>query len=269
MKFSLVNGELKEPFKGGKGICPCCNGETIAKCGKVQIHHWAHRDLSECDKWWDSETDWHRKWKNIFPKEWQEVIHFDKVTNEKHIADIKTNKGLVIELQNSPISLDELKSRELFYNKMIWIVNAKEFKKNIKPLVELPKENSKIFENIVFTELAKTFINKLGVNRFYRKKNGDLINGNISYNVIHSVNDIIDSIIEEHENHFQYLWSRPREVWLKSNKRVFLDFNDDYLYELAIYQNNGFPIRCIKKHNKEYFIKRALESYKEKIKPSN
>ena len=45
---------------------------------------------------------------------------------KRHIADINSN-GYVIELQNSPISPEEIISRESFYDKMIWIFNAKNF----------------------------------------------------------------------------------------------------------------------------------------------
>ena len=46
----------------------------------------------------------------------------------KHIADIKTDSGLVIELQHSSMSLEEMQSRENFYKKMIWIIDGSPFK---------------------------------------------------------------------------------------------------------------------------------------------
>ena len=94
MKFSIVDGHKVEAFSKGKGLCICCNQETIAKCGSKTIHHWAHKSLLHCDNWWENETEWHRKWKAYFPVAWQEVVHYDKVTGEKHIADVKTDKGL-------------------------------------------------------------------------------------------------------------------------------------------------------------------------------
>lgn len=41
-----------------------------------------------------------------------------------HRADILTSSGMVIELQNSPISPDEIEERERFYRRMVWLVNA-------------------------------------------------------------------------------------------------------------------------------------------------
>lgn len=124
MKYALFNGEKKEAFKNGKGSCPLCEEDVIAKCGNIKIHHWAHKGKRNCDIWWENETEWHREWKNEFPKEWQEVIQVDK-NGEKHRADVLNPiKNLTIEFQNSPINIDELRSRECFYEKMIWVINA-------------------------------------------------------------------------------------------------------------------------------------------------
>jgi competence CoiA-like predicted nuclease len=114
MQFALVNGIKTEAMPGGKGICPCCESETIAKCGKYKIWHWSHKSQKNCDSWWENETEWHRQWKSYFPIENQEVVHKDIDSGEKHIADVKTFNGMVIEFQNSPINVEELKARENF-----------------------------------------------------------------------------------------------------------------------------------------------------------
>lgn len=80
-----------------------------------------------CDHWWENETQWHRDWKNCFPEEWQEVVHF-AADGEKHIADVKTPSGLVIEFQRSAIKPEEQFSREKFYKNMIWIVDGTRLK---------------------------------------------------------------------------------------------------------------------------------------------
>jgi competence protein CoiA len=72
----------------------------VAKCGEVRAPHWAHRSRRECDHWWEPETEWHRAWKNAFPEEWQEIVHWAE-DGEKHIADVKTGRGWVIEFQHS------------------------------------------------------------------------------------------------------------------------------------------------------------------------
>ena len=122
MRIAIVNNQRTEASKGLKGICPVCNQPVTAKCGELKINHWAHLSKSNCDKWWENETEWHRAWKNKFPLEWQEIVAIDEKTGEKHIADVKTNKGMVIEFQHSYISAEERISRERFYKDMIWVV---------------------------------------------------------------------------------------------------------------------------------------------------
>lgn len=124
MKYALVEGIKSEARPKLRGACSYCDSEMIARCGRHKIWHWAHKSKVECDPWWESEGEWHRNWKNHFPVDWQEVVHFDEATGEKHIADVKNPFGLVIEFQSSTITQKERVSREKFYKDMIWIVNG-------------------------------------------------------------------------------------------------------------------------------------------------
>jgi hypothetical protein len=130
MKFALIDGNKTEATKGAKGLCPSCGSELIAKCGEVKINHWAHKSIRSCDPWWESETEWHRSWKNNFPDDWQEIALPDVQTGEKHIADVRTIHGLVIEFQHSHIDPKELTSRENFYKKMVWVVDGTRLKRD-------------------------------------------------------------------------------------------------------------------------------------------
>ncbi|MBR1907750.1 competence protein [bacterium] len=125
MKYALLNGKIVEPNKNiKKAICPLCGEIVISKCGKIKIFHWAHKSKQNCDPWQENETEWHRNWKNNFPKECQEVIMFDENTGEKHIADVKTKTDIILEFQHSYINTNEQCSREKFYKNVIWIVDA-------------------------------------------------------------------------------------------------------------------------------------------------
>ena len=97
MKFALVNGEKAEAQKGLRGICVNCPSEMIAKCGDVKIPHWAHKSKVPCDSWWENETEWHRKWKNLFPREWQEKTHTDSATENtgKTLVPLPKVQGLI------------------------------------------------------------------------------------------------------------------------------------------------------------------------------
>lgn len=124
MKFAVVEGEKQEAQPGLAGECQACGSAAIAKCGKHRIWHWAHKGVRSCDPWWESETEWHRDWKGEFPKEWQEIIQAAE-NGEKHIADVKTGGGTVLEFQHSFLSEAERLSRELFYPKLVWVVDGR------------------------------------------------------------------------------------------------------------------------------------------------
>src|ERR1700752_4564512 len=72
MRYAAADGQRVEAYSGGRGMCPVCNGEVLAKCGTHRVAHWAHRGMRDCDTWAEKETDWHRAWKDNFPVECQE-----------------------------------------------------------------------------------------------------------------------------------------------------------------------------------------------------
>ena len=120
MKYASVNGQRREAQRGLSGVCPACGADMRPRCGNVRVHHWAHISARHCDRWWEPETDWHRAWKDCFPKGWQEIVGTDK-TGERHIADVRTDRQWVIEFQHSRIDPDERHPREAFHRRMLWI----------------------------------------------------------------------------------------------------------------------------------------------------
>jgi hypothetical protein len=123
MKFAVVEGKRQEAQPGLSGECPDCRAAMIAKCGDVRVRHWAHRGARTCDPWWEPETPWHRAWKNYFPEDWQERSCTSE-KGERHRADVKTDSGVVLEFQHSPLNQAERESREKFYPKLVWVVDA-------------------------------------------------------------------------------------------------------------------------------------------------
>nr|WP_243887852.1 competence protein CoiA family protein [Shewanella algae] len=124
VRYAIVDNVKAEPSPKLRGICPCCGGETISKCGRFKVHHWAHKDKLHCDPWWENESEWHRSWKNYFLPEHQEVVFQDPNTLERHIADVYVPDRWVIEFQSYTIDDAEARSREAFYKNMIWVVNG-------------------------------------------------------------------------------------------------------------------------------------------------
>lgn len=124
MKYAIIKEERREAEKGlSHASCIGCGQAMIPKCGETNIHHWAHLGKRMCDHWWEPETEWHRAWKNQFPKDWQERVQFAE-DGEKHIADVKTDQDWVLEFQHSFLKPEERRARNFFYNKIVWIVNG-------------------------------------------------------------------------------------------------------------------------------------------------
>jgi competence protein CoiA len=121
MQYAIVQGQRAEAMPGGRGLCPVCEGDVVARCGEINAWHWAHVQRCDCDGWSEGETDWHLTWKRRFPRQWREVVI------GAHRADIKSPQG-VIELQSSSISPAEIACREDFYCEMIWLLDARAFR---------------------------------------------------------------------------------------------------------------------------------------------
>lgn len=151
-------------------ICPVCKAPLIIKNGQINVPHFAHKSLQDCDTFTQDMSKWHRDWQNVFPKKNQEVVltfetneyqfeydsynygfsnkdiyQFHSFLNKdnehlknnkltiKHRADVLAC-GYVIEFQNSPISKKEFNERNWFYTscgyKVIWIFNFVDKVKN-------------------------------------------------------------------------------------------------------------------------------------------
>jgi hypothetical protein len=124
MKFADIEGNVRvEAQPGLTGKCPDCGQPMVAKCGQHRVWHWAHLKSKACDPWWEPETEWHRSWKNRFPVAWQEIGHTAQ-SGERHRADVKTERGVVLEFQYSALSEAERVSREEFYPRLVWVVHA-------------------------------------------------------------------------------------------------------------------------------------------------
>jgi hypothetical protein len=132
-----AGGERIAPERQQDALCPGCRQPVIARCGDINVHHWAHVSGCECDPWHEPETQWHIKWKMQFEEQSREVVL------PPHRADICATRvdtdrqaRTVIELQHSPIEPAEIKERENFYfaacSDMRWVIDAREITENFE-----------------------------------------------------------------------------------------------------------------------------------------
>jgi hypothetical protein len=72
----------------------------------------------ECDPWQECESEWRRSWKAYVSPERAEVCYGE------HRADLLASDDCVVELQHSPISVNEISAREAFYGRMVWLLDG-------------------------------------------------------------------------------------------------------------------------------------------------
>lgn len=150
MHLAVVDDVRTPPSPKMVGTCPVCGAPVLAKCGTMRVHHWAHRGTLACDAWWERELQWHRDWKNQFPIAWQESTR-RAADGEKHVADVRTEAGLVIEFQHSAIDPSERAAREAFYGNMVWVVDGTRLMRDRPRFVENADLLYTVSNDFVFT----------------------------------------------------------------------------------------------------------------------
>jgi competence protein CoiA len=259
MQLALVNNNRIEAFSGGRGLCPICGSEMIAKCGPRVMHHWAHHRPKDCDPWWENETPWHREWKNLFPLECREVSHVTD-DGEVHRADIKTPTGIIIEIQHSPMTDYERQSREEFYKNLVWVVDGSGFQKNFDIYHRLPDPASELASDIVWVK-ARRHMSGSTTGMFFRlsearERNPNIAKAEVQSGWVHSIYEIQDEVDHFHNGYHQYDWIRPRKTWLDAQCPVYIDFGNIWLIKLETYDESG--LQCIRYVTKHAFVRDAM-----------
>ncbi len=272
MQFAVTDkGQKIKAFPDGRAICPNCKSIVIAKCGELNIWHWAHDNLKNCDSWtYEPKTEWHLKWQSFF-KEEQTEVYINRFS-QYHIADIYTDKGLVIEIQNSPISSTEIFERENFYDKMVWVINSKEFKHNLhlkEYSYDIGKEiwfrwvnqyspsDDKAFAIIVplddyfeqvlpalkSCKFKKAYDKEKDTEFWYNKKtqyqqqlDKPILNAFASYlldtKMVHH--------LDENRNYStNFKWLHLRKSWTTATKPIYIDLNNGFLFYIKTLHENG------------------------------
>lgn len=124
--FDAIGNLVEAQTSGQRGVCPCCGDQVVARCGRINVWHWAHRRGPDCDKWSEPISDWHRDWQRYLLSLGAKLESTVQVAGIRHRADAVMPSGLVVELQHSAISIDEIRQRERFYKRMIWVFDVRE-----------------------------------------------------------------------------------------------------------------------------------------------
>lgn len=248
MEIALVNGVRTGPAPGLQGVCQVCAAPMIAKCGEQLSWHWAHRGRRRCDPWWENEGEWHREWKMQFPEGCREVVQYDE-TGEKHIADVKMPSGLVVELQHSPMLLDEMRSREAFYDNMVWVVDAAPFLRNFTIFDCLPDPSAPFVQDLKFVSPVPQWrtnrVIRSGFNALMFFRRSEYTDG---LQRLYSGREELSSYYPAYyQGHHLFLWMKPREIWYSTTRPTYLDFGDGKLGQVMRYSPDVWCIRLLSK----------------------
>jgi len=246
-------------------ICPQCGCKLVSKCGMINVWHWAHDRYADCDNWSEPETVWHCEWKNNFPPEQTEVI-IEK-QNIFHRADAITKSGVVIEFQNSSISPLDIRAREKFYNKMIWIVNGNHFFTNLEfygidtSIIKLSFKSIHWHSpyDSKYIAIKLTDLNVSNKQNLLTLLSNDKYEYLSDYDVYHLrpkydyerflpddlLNELRRSIYEIEEIQkqgkadFRFRWKNLRKTWNNAKQPLLIDFNNGYLFYIKRLYDSG------------------------------
>ena len=123
MKYALLNGQYVTATPHQKGaVCPLCLSEMVARCGTINVHHWAHKKGAHCDAWCEPDSEWRHRWLDSFSG--CSVEQKLEKGKEKHLIDVQTELGTNILLRRGRIKEAELAKMEDFFPNLVWIVDV-------------------------------------------------------------------------------------------------------------------------------------------------
>ncbi len=267
-----TNGERIKPTQHAKATCPHCGSLVIAKCGEINVHHWAHENLQDCDSWsHEPITQWHIDWQECFPLECREVQI--KRGHEWHRADIESKNNTIIEVQNSHISPEEIFQREQFYGNMLWIINSERFKHNLT-FTNFPLDFDRDFSHYKTVDEKKPgyyilklpLINDLEIKKAL-KENGFYPCDEDDYDEEywenkHYIAEIPDDIIRAYRNYLfdenlqmqlergrtyetNFRWKFHSKCWEGGKKIRILDLNNRFLFFIKTLHEKGYGFGVI------------------------
>ena len=150
----------------------------------------------------------------------------------------------------------ERASRETFYGNMVWIVDGTGFRNNFDIYHGLPDPSSEIAKDLVWAK-AKRHMNGSNRGLFFRFSQArveypEIKKADVRAGQIYSLNEIQQDVDATYNGYHQYDWIRPRAVWLDAQCPVYIDFGNDNLVKLEVYDESG--LKCVRLVAKFKFV---------------
>ncbi|TDQ11533.1 competence protein CoiA family protein [Pedobacter metabolipauper] len=166
------------------------------------------------------ETPWHRNWKKAFPPAFREVSFLDETAGQLHRADVHTPCGTTLEFQNSPICIEELRSREAFYPNLVWVLNGKKFK-GFRILKHLPDLDDPMLSGYEFCH----------TDHLSMIRKSDFLQGIEKPKVLNFYHPEIKGL-KFTSHYYSFCWKQPHRVWYEAKAPIIVDLGGHFLYQL-------------------------------------
>jgi hypothetical protein len=195
------------------------------------------------------ETPWHRNWKKAFPPAFREISFPDRLLGDLHRADVHTSCGTTLEFQNSPISLYELKSREAFYPKLIWVLNGKKFK-GFRILKSLPDVDDARLRGFDFCQTDHLCV--IRTSELSTTSGG----GGKVMNFLHPELRTIPLT----SYYYSFCWKHPHRVWYEATAPIIVDLGGHFLYQLKQRRQTTGNYAYLHMITRKSFVEQFLQS---------
>jgi competence protein CoiA len=149
-------------YDDGPFYCPECHGELILKAGRVKIAHFAHQAYADCSYTGEPESDEHIKAKLEIYKALRDQPGVEKLQVERSLKEVRPDVSfyydgsyIAIEIQISPITLDEIIRRTTAYTRkniyVLWapILSLDMFSGRYAPK-DFERNLHRLYEGIVY-----------------------------------------------------------------------------------------------------------------------
>lgn len=179
-----------QAMKGKSYTCPTCHQEVILKKGKIKIPHFAHKTITTCDSYSESESAEHLSGKYLLAKNCERFgLHYELeayIPKINQRADILVENYLVIEFQCSPLSIERLRERTRAYQlsgyEVFWVLGGT--LRYTRTMTEL-KKHLLYFNDVDSYYHMELDVkqNQLGIRRYMTKVNNKVKQQFISYSL--------------------------------------------------------------------------------------
>ena len=129
---------------------------------------------------------------------------------------------------------------------------------DVRDLHQLPAPTSLVAQDIVWGKATRTMPGAQS-GQFFRLSEGqrdypdrEITKATLRYGWIHGLREIQAEVEQAYRGHHQYDWVHPRRTWLDAACPVYIDFGDDFLLKLEIYDDSN--LRCVRYVSKRKFI---------------